>query len=349
MNETKKQVPESSFANFRTFLRCRGLNRRGVSLSLPKDTSCCEIQKLKNEKFDSNWCVVQYRKQSILVVTAYIPPGDVNELEEFIKTFGSAFNFAKENIMKGDLFVGDLNARSILWGDSRTNKNGGTLEHYIENKLVKILNNGENTFYSVNGSSVVDLYLTTDQPTNWKSTFYTDNDAELLTGYPSRGHVPVYAKFVLPSSYSTESVTKFKLDDVNWKKWPNSSEDKLRDMSFPDNPIFKDRIAAWNYLKEAINDVYRECIPTKSITKHNKPFWNDQLTQLINEVRSLGKTYKRTSTPQNHEALLKARARFKEELSTAASKWSLRKLEEVNQAKHENAFWKNFKRVFPTN
>ena len=87
----------------------------------------------------------------------------------------------------------------------------------------------------------------------------------------------------------------------------------------------------------------------KTITKHSKHFWNDQLTQLSNEVRSLGKTYKRTSTPQNHEALLKARARFKDELSTRVSQWTLRKLQEVNQAKHGNAFWKSIKRVFPTN
>ena len=111
-----------------------------------KDTSCCEIQELKNEKFDSDRCAVQYRKQSILVATAYIPPGDMNEMEEFINTFGSAINFAKENNMKGVLFVGDLNARSTLWGDSRTHKNGGTLEHYIENKLVEIKNNREKNF-----------------------------------------------------------------------------------------------------------------------------------------------------------------------------------------------------------
>ena len=94
------------------------------------------------------------------------------------------------------------------------------------------------------------------------------------------------------------------------------------------------------FSEEAINNANRECIPTKSITKHSKTFWKDQLTQLGNEVRSLGKTYKRTSTPQNHEALLKARARFKEELSTAASKWTLRKLQEVNQAKHGVRFGK---------
>ena len=67
-------------------------------------------------------------------------------MEEFNNTFGSAINFAKENNMKGVLFVGDLNARRTLWGDSRTNKNGGTLEHYIENKLLKILNNDEKLF-----------------------------------------------------------------------------------------------------------------------------------------------------------------------------------------------------------
>ena len=107
--------------------------------------------------------------------------------------------------------------------------------------------------------------MTTDQLTNWKSTFYTDTDAELLTGYRSCGHVPVYAKFVLTSSYSTEKVTTFKLDDVNWKEWRDSLEGKLRDMTFPVNPIFKDPIAAWNYLKKAINDVNRECIPTNQL------------------------------------------------------------------------------------
>ena len=86
--------------------------------------------------------------------------------------------------------------------------------------------------------------MTTDRLTNWKSTFYTDTDAELLTGYSSRLHIPVYANFVLPSSYSTEKVTTVKLDDVNWKKWRDSLEDKFRDLSFPDNSIFKDPIPA---------------------------------------------------------------------------------------------------------
>ena len=58
-------------------------------------------------------------------------------MEELTNTFGSAISFAKESNTKGVLFVEDLNARSTLWGDSRTNKYGGTVEHYMENKLVK--------------------------------------------------------------------------------------------------------------------------------------------------------------------------------------------------------------------
>ena len=106
--------------------------------------------------------------------------------------------------------------------------------------LLNILNNDEKSFYAVNGSSVIDLCTSTDQLTNWKSTFYIDTDAELLTVYPSGGHFPVYIKFVLPSSSTTEKVTTFKFDDVDWNKWRDSREDKLRDMSFPDNPMFED-------------------------------------------------------------------------------------------------------------
>ena len=127
--------------------------------------------------------------------------------------------------------------------------------------LLNILNNDEKSFYAVNGSSVIDLCTSTDQLTNWKSTFYIDTDAELLTVYPSGGHFPVYIKFFLPSSSTTEKVNTFKFDDVDWNKWRDSREDKLRDMSFPDNPMFEDPIAAWNYLKEAINDRNRKCIP----------------------------------------------------------------------------------------
>ena len=66
--------------------------------------------------------------------------------------------------------------------------------------------------------------------------------------------------------------------------------------------------SAANSEREAINNVNRECVPSKTI---RKLIWTDQLTQLSNQERYLVKAYKRTSKLQNREALLKARARFK--------------------------------------
>ena len=101
-NETKKKVHENFFTNYRSFSKCRGQNQRVESLSVPKDTSCCEIQEIKKEKIDSIWCAVHHRKQSVLLATAYIPPVEVNGM---IISFGSAIDFVKENNMKGLLFV----------------------------------------------------------------------------------------------------------------------------------------------------------------------------------------------------------------------------------------------------
>ena len=169
-----------------------------------------------------------------------------------------------------------------------------------------------------------------------------------LTGYPSRGHVPVNAKFVLPSSSTTENVFTIKLDDVEWNKWRDCLEDKLRDMSFRTTQYLKTPLQHGIIWKKQETTLTRNAFPQNHIWNPAN-FSSDQLTQLSNEVRSLGKTYKRTSTPQNHDALLRARARFKEELSTSASKWTLGKLQDVNQAKDGNAFLKSIKSVFPTN
>ena len=48
---------------------------------------------------------------------------------------------------------------------------------------VETLNHGQQTFYAVNGSSIIDLILTADGIRGWKKTLSIDTDAELLTGY----------------------------------------------------------------------------------------------------------------------------------------------------------------------
>ena len=273
--------------------------------------------KFQSKNFDSVWCAVNFHNLSFLLATAYIPPIADTKMKEFLSTLDKARSYAKLNNMKGVLFVGDLNARNLLWGDIRNNSSGSLLEQYIEEESVEILNYGQPTFYSINGSSVIDLFMTTEELCGSKTTMYTDLDTELLTGYPNRGHVPVFAKWELNYSSQDGKVTKFDLEKTDWQIWQSILEEKMHSFTDPNNLLYKDPNVAWRKMRYILEEVNQLCLNTKIISKHSKPFWTDVLTQLSDEVRALNKTFKRTSTPQNHAALTSARLRFKQELSTA--------------------------------
>ena len=180
--------------------------------------------------------------------------------------------------------------------------------------------------YSINGSSVIDLFVTTEELCGWKTTMYTDLDTELLTGYPNRGHVPVFAKWELNYSSQDGKVTKFDLEKTDWQNWQSILEEKMNSFTVPNNLLYKDPNVAWRKMRYILDEVNQLCLNTKVISKHSKQFWTDVLTQLSDEVRALNKTFKRTSTPQNHAAITSGRLRFKQELSTAASNWTSSKL-----------------------
>ena len=91
--------------------------------------------------------------------------------------------------------MGDLNATSLLWGDTRCNKSGEMLEHIVETPEVNILNDSEYPFHTANGTSITDLFIVTDSITSWNFSLYKDTEVDLLTGYPNRGHVPVFVTF----------------------------------------------------------------------------------------------------------------------------------------------------------
>ena len=109
-------------------------------------------------------------------------------------------HYSVANKLSGNIFVGDINARSSLWGDTRNNTCGDILEAYIEEADLLVMNNGEPTFRAVNGKSVNDLTITPDKLTDLCYTQYTDTETELLTGYPNRRHVSVFSVLKIPNS-----------------------------------------------------------------------------------------------------------------------------------------------------
>ena len=199
-------------------------------------------------------------------------------MKEFLSTLDKAGSYAKLNNMKGVLFVGDLNASTLLWGDIRNNSSGSLLEQYFEEESVEIPNDGQPTFYSINESSVIDLFMTTEELCGWKTTMYTDLDTELLTDYPNRRHVPVFAKWELNYSSQDGKVTKFDLENTDWQNWQSILEEKMNQFTDPNNLLFKDPNVAWRKMRYTLEEVNQLCLNTKVISKHSKPFWTDVLT-----------------------------------------------------------------------
>ena len=115
------------------------------------------------------------------------------------------------------MFMGDLNARSLLRGDKCCNKSGEMLEQFVEKPEMNILNDCEYTVYAANGASIIDLFNVTDSVTSWNFSLYTD--------YPNRGHVPVHVIFDIPTG-SNNRETKFDLENADWNRWPEALEKK---------------------------------------------------------------------------------------------------------------------------
>ena len=122
------------------------------------------------------------------------------------------------------LFLGDCNARHCLWGDSMCNLNRYLL---LETPSAQdnFLDNGEATFLSSNGSSVIDLCIlsgkiATQAPFELKS----DPSIELFTGVPQRGHIPLIVKCNL-SRTTEEENSKPWLQKADREPWQNVLEE----------------------------------------------------------------------------------------------------------------------------
>ena len=82
--------------------------------------------------------------------------------------------------------MGDINAKSILRGDSGCNRCGEMLKHSAGKPEMNSFNTGNFTFYAANGTSIIDLFIVTDIIISWNIALYTDTEVELFTGYPNR-------------------------------------------------------------------------------------------------------------------------------------------------------------------
>ena len=192
-------------------------------------------------------------------------------------------NFYHQHNLDGLLFLGGCNARHCLWGDSICNPNGYMLNESLSAED-NVLNNGEATFLSSNGSSVIDLCIVTGRiATQVGFELTTDPDIELFTGVPQRGHIPLIVKCNL-SRTTEEENSKPWLEKADWEAWQNVLEESsyatIEAVQCPS------AIDQWGSVLGDINEATRWAIPYKRSFRYSKPFWSEDLDVVRNSELS---------------------------------------------------------------
>ena len=99
-------------------------------------------------------------RSPFLLGAVYIPPTSSQKLQTYISQLEEAVTFSTKHNLEL-LLAGDINARHPMWGDRSTNEHGRTLVNALHDssRVLNVINDGQPTFVSTNGSSVIDLFI----------------------------------------------------------------------------------------------------------------------------------------------------------------------------------------------
>ena len=245
--------------------------------------------------------------------------------------------------------IGDLNARHQSWFDHTSNRAGNLLSSYLYSKDLFVTNLHQSpTFLCLDGSSVIDLSISTRSFANAISNQYVDDTTELFTGAPARGHLPVITEIYLENPVITNNnQRRYNWKNVDWNRYCSAIdmtiESKLTHLLLSNSPT-----QLWGWLNNIVHKLNKEHVPVKNVSHHSKPYWNADLSLLSNEVREARQRFKYRSNEYNKNRLDNAKHAFSEALKAAQTKFIEQQSLAINSAKPDN-FWHNFKNTFYKN
>ena len=201
--------------NYSVISYCGTTGQGGVSILARKDIT--HVPKNFIAPIDSVWSTVTIKRIPMLLGAIYIPPTSSPKLQTFIIQLEEAATFSTRRNLEL-LLAGDINARHPMWGDRSTNEHGRTLVNAQNDssRVLNVINDRQPTFLSTNGSSVIDLFISTSERiTETRNFIMVDHETELFTGAPTRGHLTVWLNM---KGEDTKKVKVEKdLENANWE------------------------------------------------------------------------------------------------------------------------------------
>ena len=303
-----------------------------------------EISQL-SKNIDTAWGLITGRGIRQIVGSVYLKLGYKDAVNDIVRMLAHAKSLGNKLGAKGTSVFGDFNARHLLWGDTLTNSYGMELANKLDFLDYALSSSNGPTFLSVNGNSHIDLLISSINTEQNFSALSTDPDAELFSGAPIRGHIPVLCKF--SSECSTKAPTaipKLDISTIDWQIWSQAVENTLMEQ----NGDYHANIAPrkkWDLLNDAIHHATVDCGKYKKSSVHSKPFWTEALSEASKALRDAKRAYGKRNTIGNKEALDTAKEYFDDMRKNECQKFLLMKTKSLNVAQ-ATQFWKNFNRLF---
>lgn len=319
-------------------------NLAGVALIIDKALNPEHIAELSENNVDAIWGQIKLNGRRILVGSVYSRPVQgATHLTPLLVHMEKVLEYKKKHKFTSIMIYGDFNCRNTDWGDQKTLPRGRSLKAFTDKFNLTICSPFDNTFVCDNGGSVIDLLLVQGNVSSNIATQWMDKSTELFTGAPRRGHYPVLHNIQVRGM--TENTRELKTDwkAADWDSWSENVEAQLNHW-ISDHPESSGE-ELWKTLLAIIKQATNDHIPTKLISIHSQPFWNQTLSSLSKSAREARAQFQNRSTPHNREELDTALKDFREALIDAKNKWIRKRTESMN-VKDCQQFWKRYKGVF---
>ena len=166
---------------------------RGSVLYLKDKYSLAALDQISaiSKDIDSSWGLVIINNSRYIVGTVYCKLNHEPAVDEIIAMLNKAKSISKQLKVKGTILMGDMNARHEFWGDNTNNKYGLNLVKKLDFSEYSIISTKTPTFLTDTGSSVIDLIIVSNSLTDKIEIPKTDEEVELFSGAPFRGHLPI--------------------------------------------------------------------------------------------------------------------------------------------------------------
>ncbi|KAF0750606.1 Uncharacterized protein FWK35_00023634, partial [Aphis craccivora] len=244
--------------------------------------------------------VILQLKNPLCICNIYIPDSTNLSLQDL--------NQIIQQLPKPFILLGDFNSRNQMWGSNHTDLRGKTMETFLDNDQLILLNTGEYTRHdSTNNSfSAIDLTIS-------NSTLAPQLEWKVLNEYNCSDHWPISIT-LLEQSLKPPSHTHWNLKTPNWELYQD-----LINQNILENPIIIDtetqqtQTQINSIITQFTNIILNAANITigKTNTSHKRktvPWWNDECKHAIKKYKKCLNKFKKTRSLSDHINLKESRA-----------------------------------------